>query len=707
MYKNTTKMNIIFIIILVIVLVCATEICASPIQEEQANKTNGANVAEINEGAQSASEDIVLEAMRDIVYDSSADMGIIEKYNQGLPLENNYSTEEINILNEYIDNLKRAGKYPLDRFPEIMKRLEIPKYTLAEDFPKEHIKTFNDFLLFCASIVVSDYEEPSILLSKGYLYGYEARAGVVYEHPLVKMRLKLNNPVQYEDFLAAIPLSICLRFPGRYYENRDALCGYYMRMFMYQSRNSLFIENILKPLCHDLSNGKYRGFRFKSNELQKFIKDFVDNCYDRRLEAVHRDEMFFINGRPYTPFRFIAGRPIHPFTLVLPEEFYLLNYYAQTFLLVHQGELSKAYKILYRYKMPRNPYNKIPSNVSYNPFKSGVTPSYIYRLLPPRPYYYYSDDDRYQWFSYLQEEMRSAGYFDYADIIMETEIEHYRELIVWQLKLRAYLTGKLYEYGDSANLLTLKELLTSEYTSLKNDPLFQTIFENAIEALRDLDDKVQATSPIDTAKGEVILPWIDREAIDRKQGIETEVLSPQQNQITWRIAKEEIDDETKEEMKNSYENAIYYIRVLAVISERLNQENDLETMVQLHSKLASNTNVNCTPTGIYHQVFRGEKNTKGDGEKNQTLDSQTGLYPRYYQSNTLSQPASHRLSFIEKDTIKDSEDISEIELNEQTKFDQRRYDLIVNDFWGWQARRKNGDMSVGEIILPWIAVQEK
>jgi hypothetical protein len=91
-------------------------------------------------------------------------------------------------------------------------------------------------------------------------------------------------------------------------------------------------------------------------------------------------------------------------------------------------------------------------------------------------------------------------------------------------------------------------------------------------------------------------------------------------------------------------------------------ENELETMVQLHSRLASNTNVNCTPTGVYYQSFSSIKDTYGDSAN----------FP---------------------------------ELDPQTKFDLRRYDLIVNDFWGHQARRKNGDLTVGEMILPWVEVK--
>jgi len=179
-----------------------------------------------------------------------------------------------------------------------------------------------------------------------------------------------------------------------------------------------------------------------------------------------------------------------------------------------------------------------------------------------------------------------------------------------------------------------------------------------------LDDKVRNTSPFDSTKGDLVLPWIDRWAIDYKQGIRSEVISVYPEPITWKRAIESIDKETMEEMKKSYEISIHCIRVLAVISERLYLERDLTAMAQLHSKLANNINVNYTPMGIFHQDFSGIKNTYGDGA-----------------------------------------DFSE--LNSQTRFDLRRHDLIANDFWGHQARRRNGDMTIGDVILPWIRVWDE
>ena len=83
-----------------------------------------------------------------------------------------------------------------DRFLEGIKAIEAPAYTLDDDFPKDQVKTFKNFLIFCASV-----EKKTLLFTE--------RPGM-YQLPLVKARLELNNPVRYEDFLAAVPLSISI-----------------------------------------------------------------------------------------------------------------------------------------------------------------------------------------------------------------------------------------------------------------------------------------------------------------------------------------------------------------------------------------------------------------------------------------------------------------------------------------------------------------
>ncbi|MCL1941075.1 MAG: hypothetical protein FWG09_03960 [Synergistaceae bacterium] len=549
--------------------------------------------------------------------------------------------------------------YLLDRFLESIKTLEIPSYTLAEDFPQEHVKTFNDFLLFCASI-----EETRRFSKKPDI-------------SVVKARLELNNPVRYEDFLASVPFSVAfVGHDSRMFEQRSNLIEHYVEIFRFPSRNSFFIENILEPLSDDLKNKEYRGYRFKDKNLPQFFREFFESA------------------------RF--GRRISYTLTIKIEEIFLANYYAQTFLLIHNEKLREAYKEMYRYKIPLSILEKR-------------------QFLPPRPYYFYSDEDRYLWFEYLQSELRDSGHADYADEVLQTELEHYRELINWQLQLRAYLAQKLYEYGDKINLSTLKEWLKTEYIDLKNDPLLQTNFEMAIETLRDMDDRIR-TSQISAAKGNLTLPWIDREAIDHKQGIKSEILSIYPEPITWKTLMERIDDETKEEMKNSYERSIYCIRALAVISESLYFERDLKTMTLLHSKLVSNKDVSCTPTGISHQDFSAKKNTFGDGEKFPELDIQTRLNLRRYGHIAADDLWGHRIDNKSNDknikymsTGAYNQNFSAIKntywneefipkLSTQTRLDLRRYDLIANDFWGHQARRKNGDMTVGDIILPWVEV---
>ena len=309
----------------------------------------------------------------------------------------------------------------LDSFLDDIKNIKVPSYTLAEDFPQEHVKTFHDFLLFCIEV-------NSI---RGVINNIN-----IFEHPFTIAWFEKKKPVRYEEFLAAIPMSISfigfIRRHDRDLFNRpSSIALNYVNQFSTASGNSFFVEKILEPLSYDLKNREYRGYRFKSENIPQFFRVFADDCYEERF-ALKR----------YNDFG-----PLEKFSslIIIPEEIYMLNHYAKTFLLVHEGELREAYRELYR-------FSKIPNH---------FIPDYQYiyqpqtRPLPPRPYYFCSDEDRYLWFMFLQGEMRSLGHTDFADEILETEIEHYRELINWQLQLRTYLTQKLYEYGDDTNLLTL------------------------------------------------------------------------------------------------------------------------------------------------------------------------------------------------------------------------------------------------------------
>ena len=123
---------------------------------------------------------------------------------RGVPFSNKM-VEEIFALSAQIKEYLQFVE--LVQFQE----LAVPLYTLAEDFPQEHVKTFHDFLLFCAATTKEMRE--TIKTTEDLLYLSLRKAITpkiipVYEHPLVKMRLELNNPVRYEDFLAAVILSI-------------------------------------------------------------------------------------------------------------------------------------------------------------------------------------------------------------------------------------------------------------------------------------------------------------------------------------------------------------------------------------------------------------------------------------------------------------------------------------------------------------------
>ena len=275
------------------------------------------------------------------------------------------------IKNEYSFNREAHGewrRYVEDRFLRSIPTLEVPAYTLAEDFPQEHVKTFNDFLIFCASV------EKTRMLSR--------MSGM----SIVKARLELNNPVRYEDFLAAVILSITFVQHGvldRMFEQFARLMEYYAQMFRFQSRNSFFIENILEPLSCDLETKEYRGYRFRNVNLPMFFRKFVDHCYDRRMSGFSNSFDRFLSYGTIDKLTIIPVSYHNNYLIGIPEEIYLANYYAQTFLLIQNEKLREAYSELFRYKAPLPKLEK-----------SG--------LLPLRPYYYYSDEERYLWFKFLQ-----------------------------------------------------------------------------------------------------------------------------------------------------------------------------------------------------------------------------------------------------------------------------------------------------------------
>jgi len=243
---------------------------------------------------------------------------------------------------------------------------------------------------------------------------------------------------------------------------------------------------------------------------------------------------------------------------------------------------------------------------------------------------------------------------------MEIELEHYRELIVWQLQKRAYLAQRLYEIRDSISLSALKSLLMQELAGLRSNGTLDFNFEKALDSLRAIDDKVQTeASSIIASNGAIILPWINRLAIDRIMGRRN--LYPRANSESpfrfyaepaeWR--KENIvDDEVKKIMEEVYAWILCYIRALAIIGERLYIEKNLQKMTQLHSILVNNRNVSYTEVDSVLQRWSTES-------------------------------------------------------YEQRRFDTRRFYIITRHFWHHQRRRQDGDMTVGDIILPWVEVRDE
>jgi len=461
-------------------------------------------------------------------------------------------------------------------------KIGIHNYILAEDFPRNKIRVFNNFILYSVS------------------------------SPIIDARLGLNDKVSYADFLSAVSMALSMQ------EN------YHL------PRSFIFVRKIVEPLSHDLKTKEFRGYRFTVEDLPAFFRR-------------HAGRVQEVLWQLYSGMRGISTPQ--------PNEICMAWHYAQTFWHVHEGRPLVAYsQLLYCTR-------EIPLGASLSRFR--------------RPYYFHSSEERHQWFLFLQAELHHAGYVAFADQIMEAEQEHYRELIVWQLQKRAYLAQILYENKDSISLLTLKNLLVQELTNLRNNAALDLNFEKAIDSLQAIDDKVRSTPQSNASRGIIILPWIDRQNIDRRMGrcmpfehdverrqrfIEQLLAQRMTQENIARENRENIDDETKKAMREVYEWILCYIRALAIISESLYVEKNLEEMTQLHSTLVNNRNVSYTKIDLYvhHRSLHGIK-----------------------------------------------------EVDEQTRLDIRRYYIIQRDFWDHQFRRQNGDMTVGDVILPWVEVQNE
>jgi hypothetical protein len=335
-----------------------------------------------------------------------------------------------------------------------IKTVARPAYSLAENFPQDKIKIFEDFIAFCAVVEGGEIDYNDLLQP------------ISIRH--VRARLACNVPLEYGDFLAAVSFSLtCVPAAHR-------------KLVYSPSLTSFFIDNVLEPLSRDLAVQEYRGYHFPENKnLPEFFRAYAAEQANKR--------------KLYESGNFPEGGPLFG----VPREIELAQVYVNTFLNVHKGRLDLAYSL-----------------ISPTTIDSGGRTIGLYR-----PYYHYSDEERRQWFLFFQEELRHAGHAEYADEVLTTELEHYRELIVWQLQERAHFVKKLYASSDSANLPTLEELLGKEYAEIKKGPSFVEHFNKSCEELRQIDEVACAIPEMKKASGILVLPWIDRKDLDRRQGI--------------------------------------------------------------------------------------------------------------------------------------------------------------------------------------------
>jgi len=417
---------------------------------------------------------------------------------------------------------------------------------------------------------------------------------------IVDARLGLSDKISYADFLSAVSFALSMQ---RNYDETHA---------------PSFLEKILEPLRHDLTTKEFRGYRFPVEDLTVFFQEYA--AYVQHTLA-----------------RFSRG--LVGYWMRIPHEFHMASHYARTFWAIYEGRLLEA-------------YNQFLSCGTHSPGSLGN------RRRFERPYYAHSDEERHKWFLFLQAELRYAGHGAFADQIIEVELDHYRELIVWQLQKRAYLAQRLYEDKVNANLSTLKSLLEQELTNLRSNDPFNLIFEKALDSLRAIDDKVRG----ELVQGIIVLPWINRQAIDRRMGrrMPSERREIHHAQLNTPPVENGsiVDDEAQKVMQETYNWILCYIRALAIISERLYTERSLIEMTQLHSTLVNNWRVSHTEIDrhLFHRSFVVEE----------------------------------RRNFV---------------IEEQRGFNNRRLYIITRHFWPRQHRRQYGDMTVGNIILPWVEVR--
>jgi hypothetical protein len=116
----------------------------------------------------------------------------------------------------------------------------------------------------------------------------------------------------------------------------------------------------------------------------------------------------------------------------------------------------------------------------------------------------------------------------------------------------------------------------------------------------------------------------------------------------WGEEAEEFDEQ---ELEESYEWSISYIRALTVMTESLYREKNLDDMTRLHSILVNNKGVNYTQMDFFG----------------------SNLYQRS-------------------------------ETSPLNKLLNRWREIVLEDFWYHQQRREKGDRTVGDVTLPWVEV---
>jgi len=382
---------------------------------------------------------------------------------------------------------------------------------------------------------------------------------------LVQARLDSSNPVRYEDLLAAVTLICYFAYTPMIDESPNAV--------------SFFMQNILTPLSNDLKTTDYAGYRF---DVDDYI-DFYVHSGDI-LAKLHRVPPKLGELR-FLPF---------------PKSWDLLRKCVDTFWDIHEGNLFKAYNQLTVLLLRRYYYERLNFEMS-------------------RPYYYYKDEDRYRWFMFLFKELRRVGYTDFANEVFSTEVDHYRELVNWQLQTRVYLTKRLFKENARDDFKAFKKLLEYEYSQIMKDGITRESFVKAVNALRDIDEEASVLHPTEETVGAITLPWIDREEINIRMGFQLFHERGERVKVmtwTWEeyLKRREYERKSMEDagvdnteimnLQEEYEWSTIYLRALVLMNASLHSESKLEALTCLHEKLVNNKGISYTEEDYFFSENR-------------------------------------------------------------------------------------------------------